>query len=39
MMYADSIRYERKLCVNSTRQGNFHFDNEADDVFVLQNGF
>lgn len=35
----DSICTTKKLDVNSTVLGNFSFDNEADDVFVLQNGF
>ena len=35
----DSICTRTKLDVNSTRLGDFSFDNEADDVFVLQNGF
>ena len=25
--------------MNSTKLGDFSFDNKADDVFVLQNGF
>jgi len=35
----DSICSTKKLDVNSTNLGDFSFDNEADDVFVLQNGF
>jgi hypothetical protein len=35
----DSICTTKKLDVNSTELGDFSFDNEADDVFVLQNGF
>jgi len=35
----DSICTTKKLDVNSTKLGNFSFDNEASDVFVLQNGF
>ena len=35
----DSICTRKKLDVNSTELGNFSFDNDADDVFVLQNGF
>jgi flagellar basal body rod protein FlgG len=35
----DSICTAKKLEVNSTNLGDFSFDNEADDVFVLQNGF
>ncbi|MDH3312439.1 MAG: DNA polymerase, partial [Nitrosopumilus sp.] len=35
----DSICTTKKLDVNSTKLGDFSFDNEADDVFVLQNGF
>lgn len=35
----DSICTTKKLEVNSSKLGNFSFDNEADDVFVLQNGF
>ena len=35
----DSICTRNKLNVNSSKLGDFSFDNEADDVFVLQNGF
>jgi hypothetical protein len=35
----DSICTTKKLVINSTRLGDFSFDNDADDVFVLQNGF
>ena len=35
----DSICTTKKLDVNSTKLGDFLFDNEANDVFVLQNGF
>ena len=35
----DSICTTKKLEVNSTQLGDFSFDNEAKDVFVLQNGF
>ena len=35
----DSICTTKKLDVNSNKLGGFSFDNEADDVFVLQNGF
>ena len=35
----DSICTRAKLDVNSTKLGDFSFDNEATDVFVLQNGF
>lgn len=35
----DSICTIKKLDVNSTKLGDFSFDNEADNVFVLQNGF
>ncbi len=35
----DSICTTKKLEVNSTKLGNFSFDNEEEDVFVLQNGF
>lgn len=35
----DSICTGKKLDVNSSKLGNFSFGNEADDVFVLQNGF
>ena len=35
----DSICTTKKLDVNSIRLGDFSFDNEAEDVFVLQNGF
>ena len=35
----DSICTTKKLDVNSSKLGDFSFDNEADDVFVLQNGF
>lgn len=35
----DSICTTKKLEVNSINLGDFSFDNEADDVFVLQNGF
>lgn len=35
----DSICTTKKLDVNSTKLGDFSFNNEADDVFVLQNGF
>ncbi len=35
----DSICTTKKLDVNSTELGDFSFDNKADDVFVLQNGF
>jgi len=35
----DSICTTKKLDVNSKKLGDFSFDNEADDVFVLQNGF
>lgn len=34
----DSICTTKKLNVNSTALGEFSFDNEADDVLVLQNG-
>ena len=29
----------KKLDVNSTNLGDFSFDNETNDMFVLQNGF
>ena len=35
----DSICTTKKLTINSAKLGNFSFDNEANDVFVLQNGF
>ena len=35
----DSICTTKKLEVNSSKLGDFSFDNVADDVFVLQNGF
>ena len=35
----DSICTTKKLDVNSTKLGDFSFDDEAKDVFVLQNGF
>ncbi len=35
----DSICMTKKLDVNSACLGNFSFDNEEEDVFVLQNGF
>jgi len=35
----DSVCCTRKLSLNSTKLGEFSFDNEADDVFYLQNGF
>jgi len=35
----DSICTTKKLNVGSTELGIFSFDNEASDVFVLQNGF
>ncbi|MDH3793726.1 MAG: hypothetical protein OER78_01470 [Nitrosopumilus sp.] len=35
----DSICTTKKINVNSTKLGEFSFDNEASDVFVLQNGF
>jgi len=35
----DSICTRTKLDVNSTKLGTFSFDNEAEDVFVLQNRF
>ncbi|MDH5463054.1 MAG: hypothetical protein OEY17_00530 [Nitrosopumilus sp.] len=35
----DSICTRKRLGVNSTELGDFSFDNEASDVFVLQNGF
>ena len=35
----DSICTTKKLSVNSTKLGDFSFDNEAKDVFVMQNGF
>jgi len=35
----DSICSTKRLDVNSTELGDFSFDNEAEDVFVLQNGF
>ena len=34
----DSICLTKKLDIDSTTLGEFSFDNEADDVFVLQNG-
>jgi len=34
----DSICLTKKLDIDSTKLGEFSFDNEADDVFVLQNG-
>lgn len=34
----DSIITRKKLDVNSTKLGEFSFDNQADDVHVLQNG-
>ncbi|MCH7647037.1 MAG: DNA polymerase [Thaumarchaeota archaeon] len=34
----DSICYTKKLGVNSIKLGEFSLDNEADDVFILQNG-
>jgi hypothetical protein len=34
----DSIITTKKLDVNSTKLGEFSFDNQADDVHVLQNG-
>ena len=34
-----SICTTKKLDVNSTVLGEFSFDNEANNVFVLQNGF
>lgn len=34
----DSICLTKKLDIDSTNLGEFSFDNEADDVFVLQNG-
>lgn len=37
-MHADSICTRKKLDVNSAKL-EFSFDNTADDVFVLQNGF
>lgn len=35
----DSICTTKKLDVNSTKLGDFSFDDDAKDVFVLQNGF
>lgn len=35
----DSICTTKEICVNSTGLGGFSFDNSADDVFYLQNGF
>jgi len=35
----DSICTRKKLDINSVKLGDFSFDNKADDVFVLQNGF
>jgi len=35
----DSICTTRELDVNSSKLGDFSFDNEANDVFVLQNRF
>jgi len=35
----DSICTTKKLNVNSINLGDFSFDNQADDIFVLQNGF
>jgi len=35
----DSICTRKKLDVNSSKLGDFSCDNEADDVFALQNGF
>jgi hypothetical protein len=35
----DSIYTAKKLEVNSSKLGDFSFDNEINDVFVLQNGF
>ena len=35
----DSTCTTKKLDVNSIKLGDFSFDNEAKDVFVLQNGF
>ena len=35
----DSICTRKKLDVNSSKLGDFSFDNEANDVFALQNGF
>jgi len=35
----DSICSIKRLDVNSTELGDFSFGNEAEDVFVLQNGF
>ena len=35
----DSICTTKKLNINSTKLGDFSFDNEANDVFALQNGF
>jgi len=35
----DSICCTRKLNLNSSKIGEFSFENEADDVFILQNGF
>ena len=35
----DSICTTKRLDVNSSKLGSFSFDNQADDVFVLQNGF
>ncbi len=39
MMYADSITTIKNLGLNSKKLGEFSFDDEADNVFVLQNGF
>ena len=35
----DSICCTKKLNLNSSKIGEFSLDNEADDVFILQNGF
>lgn len=35
----DSICTTRKLDIDSDQLGEFSFDNSADDVFYLQNGF
>jgi hypothetical protein len=35
----DSVCVTKKLNINSDKLGEFSFDNQADDVFYLQNGF
>jgi hypothetical protein len=35
----DSVCTTKKLDYNSDKLGEFSFDNDADDVYVLQNGF